>query len=94
MEYFSEGSEKGVLKAVPPDKSVGAVPSVQEKTTGTGNVGKSPRGGTNDDHQGANEQENCEKHQDIPQQENIPCVSAADGWLQTITRMHERMDKR
>ena len=38
-----------VLKGVPPDKSVGTWPSVQEKTTGTGNVGKSPRGGTNDD---------------------------------------------
>ena len=36
-----------VPKDVPPDKSVGARPSVQEKTTGIGNVGKSPCGGTN-----------------------------------------------
>ena len=40
MEVFSEGSETGVLKAVPPDKSVGAWPSVQEKTAGAENVGK------------------------------------------------------
>ena len=40
-----------VLKRAPPDKSEGAWPSVQEKTTGIGNVGKSPCGGTNDEHQ-------------------------------------------
>ena len=36
---------------LPPDKSVGARPSVQEKTAGTGNCGMSPRGGTNVDDQ-------------------------------------------
>ena len=40
-----------VPKGVPPDKSVDAWPSVQEKTTGTGNFGMSPRGGTNVDDQ-------------------------------------------
>ena len=51
MAFFSGDPRKEVLKGVPPDKSVGAWPSVQEKTTGTGNVGKSPRGGTNVDDQ-------------------------------------------
>ena len=83
MAFFFEGPGKEVPKAVPPDKSVGAWPSVQEKTTGAENVGKSPRGRTNDDHPGVNEQENCEKHHVIPQQEEIPCVSAVDVWLQT-----------
>ena len=46
-----------VPKGVPPDKSVGAWPSVQEKTTGIGNVGKSPYGGTNDEHQSLKVQE-------------------------------------
>jgi hypothetical protein len=94
MAFFSRDRGKVVPKAVPPDKSVGAWPSVQEKTTGAENVGKFPRGRTNDDHPGVNEQENCEKHHDIPQQEDIPCVSAADVWLQqALTRMNERWDE-
>jgi hypothetical protein len=47
MAFFSWDPGKKVLEGVPPDKSVGAWPSVQEKTTDTGNVGMSPRGGTN-----------------------------------------------
>ena len=47
MEIFLRDSVELVPKDVPPDKSVGARSSVQEKTTGIGNVGKSPCGGTN-----------------------------------------------
>ena len=72
MAFFFEGPGKEVPKAVPPDKSVGAWPSVQEKTTGTENVRKSLCGGTTDDHQGVNEQEKCRNHHDTPQQEDIP----------------------
>ena len=86
MAFVFEGPGKEVPKAVPLDKSVGAWPSVQEKTTGAENVGKFPRGRTNDDHPGVNEQENCEKHHAIPQQEDIPLKV----WSQTImTRMDE-----
>ena len=50
MGMFSRDPARLVPKGVPPDKSVGAWPSVQEKmlsnTTGTGNVGISLRGGT------------------------------------------------
>ena len=42
MEIFLRDPAGVVPKGVPPDKSVGACPSVQEKTTGIGNVGKSP----------------------------------------------------
>ncbi len=52
MDFITEDTRRCVLKGVPPDKSVGAWPSVQEKITGTGNVGKSPGGGTNDNHSG------------------------------------------
>ena len=72
MAFFSRDRGKEVPKAVPPDKSVGAWPSVQEKTTGEENVRKSLCGGTTDDHQGVNEQENCRKHHDTLQQEDIP----------------------
>ena len=72
MACFSRDLGKEVPKAVPPDKSVGAWLSVQEKTTGEGNVRKSLCGGTTDDHQGVNEQENCRKHHDTLQQEDIP----------------------
>jgi len=72
MAFFSRDRGREVPKAVPPDKSVGAWPSVQEKTTGEKNVGKSLRGGTNDDHQGVNEQEKCCNHHDTSQQEDIP----------------------
>ena len=48
MEIFLRDPAGVVPKGVPPDKRVGAWPSVQEKTTGIGNVGKSPCGGTND----------------------------------------------
>ena len=42
MAFFSGHPANEVPKGVPPDKSVGAWPSVQEKTKGIGNVGKSP----------------------------------------------------
>ena len=50
--FFSGHPAKEVLKGVPPDKSVGVWPSVQEKTTSTGNFGKSPRD-AHEDHQGS-----------------------------------------
>ena len=61
---------------------------MQEKTTGTENFGKSLRGGTNDDHQGVNEQANCRNHHDIPQQEDIPGKVSART---IMTSMEERM---
>ena len=61
-----------VPKDVPPDKSVGARPSVQEKTTGIGNVGKSPCGGTNDEHQSLKEQGNLREHSGVANQEDTP----------------------
>ena len=55
MEFFLRDPAGLVPKDVPPDKSVGTRPSVQEKTTGIGNVGKSPCGGTNDELQSLKE---------------------------------------
>ena len=60
-----------VPKGVPPDKSVGAWPSVQEKTTGIGNVGKSPGGGTNAENQSVKGQGNLREHP-VANQEDIP----------------------
>ena len=61
-----------VPKGVPPDKSVGAWPSVQEKTTGIGNVANSPCGGTNDEHQSLKEQESRCEHSEVANQEDTP----------------------
>ena len=62
MEVFLR-DRAGVPKGVPPDKSVGAWPSVQEKTTGIGNyVGKSPCEGTNAENQSLKVQENPREH--------------------------------
>ena len=52
LAFFSGHPAKEVPKGIPPDKSVGAWPSVQEKTAETGNFGTSPgRGGANVDDQ-------------------------------------------
>ena len=59
-----------VPKGDPPDKSVGAWPSVQEKTTGIGNVGKSPGGGTNAENQSIKGQGNLREHP-VANQEDI-----------------------
>ena len=61
-----------VPKGVPPDKSIGAWPSVQEKTAGIENVGKSPCGGTNDEHQSLKVQGNLREHSVVANQEDIP----------------------
>ena len=55
MSFFSRHPAKEVPKGIPPDESVGAWPSVQEKTAETGNFGTSPRGGTNVDDQSLKE---------------------------------------
>ena len=62
MAFFSRDRGKEVPKRVPPDKSAGAWPSVQENTTGKGNVGKSPCGGTNAENQSLQAQENPREH--------------------------------
>ena len=72
MEIFLRDPVELVPKDVPPDKSVGARPSVQEKTTGIGNVGKSPCGGANDEHQSLKEQGNLRKHPVVANQEDTP----------------------
>ena len=72
MAFFSGDPGKEVLKGVPPDKSVGARPSVQEQTTGTGNVGMSPRSGTNEEHQSLNVQGNPHEHSDVLNQVVTP----------------------
>ena len=76
LEFFSENTGGCVLKGVPPDKSVGAWPSVQEKTTDIGNVGQSPCGGTDDTctckHQSLKVQENPRGHSVVANQEDIP----------------------
>ena len=51
MEFFLRDPGRLVPKCFPPDKRVGACPSVQEKTAGTENFGKSPCGGTNAENQ-------------------------------------------
>ena len=61
-----------VPKVVPPDKSVGAWPSAQEKTIGIGNVGKSPCGGNDDEHQSLKVQESPCEHSVVANQEEIP----------------------
>jgi len=75
MEIFLRDPAGVVPKGVPPDKSVGACPSVQEKTTGIGNVGKSPCGGTNDEHQSLKVQENLRELSVVANQEDIPTTS-------------------
>ena len=45
---------------------------MQEKITGIGNVGKSPCGGTNDEHQSLKEQGNLRKHSAVANQEDTP----------------------
>ena len=72
MEIFLRDPKGLVPKVVPPDKSVGAWPSVQEKTTGIENVGKSPCGGTNDEHQSLKVQESLCEHSVVANQEDIP----------------------
>ena len=72
MEFFLRDPAGVVPKGVPPDKSVGAWPSVQEKTTGVGNVGKSPCEGTNAENQSLNVQENPREHSVVANQEDIP----------------------
>ena len=72
MEINLRDPARLVPQGVPPDKSVGAWPSVQEKTTGTGNVGKPPRSGTNDDHQSLNVQGNLREHSVVANQEVVP----------------------
>ena len=47
--------------------------TVQEfKTTGIGNIGKSPCGGTNDEHQSLKEQESRCEHSEVANQEDTP----------------------
>ena len=75
MEIFLRDPAGVVPKGVPPDKRVGAWPSVQEKTTGIGNVGKSPCGGTNDENQSLKVQENPREHSVVANQEVIPIYS-------------------
>ena len=72
MAFLSGDRRKEVPKGVPPDKSVGAWPSVQEKTTGIGNVGKSPCGGTNAENQSLKVQGNLREHSVVANQEDIP----------------------
>ena len=70
-----------VPKGVPPDKSAGACPSVQENTTGKGNVGKSPCGGTNAENQSLQAQEN-------PREYSVALTAwnqALTAWEQAIT---------
>ena len=103
MAFFSRDRGKEVPKAVPPDKSVGAWSSVQEKTTGEENVRKSLCGGTTDDHQGVNEQEKCRNHHDTPQQEDTPgkvssrtimtSLEHIELMAQREERFQERMDQ-
>ena len=50
---------------------------MQEKTTGIGNVGKSPCGGTNDEHQSLKVQENLREHSVVANQEDIPTGDCA-----------------
>ena len=72
MAFFSRDRGKEVPKRVPPDKSAGAWPSVQENTTGTGNFGKSSCGGTNAENQSLKVQENPREHSVVDNQEDIP----------------------
>jgi hypothetical protein len=72
MEIFLRDPVGWVPKGVPPDKSIGAWLSVQEKTTGIENVGKSPCGGTNDEHQSLKVQGNLREHSVVANQEDIP----------------------
>ena len=54
---------------------------MQEKTTGIGNVGKSPCGGTNDDeHQSLKVQENPRENPVVANQEDIPTGDRAGIW--------------
>ena len=71
MAFFSRDRGKEVPKRVPPDKSADTWPSVQENTTGTGNVGKSPGGGTNGENQSIKGQGNLREHP-VANQEDIP----------------------
>ena len=48
-----------------------------EKITGTGNVGMSPRGGTNVDDQSLKVQENLREHSLVDNQEDIPTGNCA-----------------
>ena len=72
MEIFLRDPAGVVPKGVPPDKSVGAWPSVQEKTIGIGNVGKSLCGGTNDEHRSLKEQGSLCEHSEVDNQEDNP----------------------
>ena len=72
MEIFLRDPAGVVPKGVPPDKRVGACPSVQEKTTGIGNVGKSPCEGTYAENQSLKVQENLREHSVVANQEDIP----------------------
>ena len=80
MEFFLRDPAELVPKGVPPDTSVGAWPSVQEKTTGIGNVGKSPCEGTNAENQSLKVQENPREHPVVANQEDIPTGDRAGIW--------------
>ena len=77
MEIFLRDPAGVVPKGVPPDKRVGACPSVQEKTTGIGNVGKSPCERTNAENQSLKVQENPREHSVVANQEDIPTEDRA-----------------
>ena len=98
MAFFSRDRGKEVPKRVPPDKSAGAWPSVQENTTGTGNFGKSSCGGTNAENQSLQAQENPREHSVVANQEDIPtgerspidaCCQALTAWRQALTAWNQ-----
>ena len=77
MENFLRDPVGVVPKGVPPDKRVGAWPLVQEKTTGIGNVGKSPCEGTDAENQSLKVQGNLREHSVVAHQEDIPTGDCA-----------------
>ena len=80
MEIFLRDPAGVVPKGVPPDKRVGACPSVQEKTTGIGNVGKSPCEGTYAENQSLKVQENPRENPVVANQEDIPTGDRKGIW--------------
>ena len=77
MEFFLRGPARLVPKEVPPDKSVGAWSSVLEKTTGVGNVGKSPCEGTYAENKSLTVQGNLREHSVVAHQEDNPTGDCA-----------------
>ena len=72
MELFSGEGNAPLEKDIPPDKTAGPWLSRKSTSTGREHVGKSPRRGTNEEHQSLNVQGNLHEHSDVFSQVATP----------------------